>query len=207
MTASEVSRARQLTRKLRPRKIRTLGRIVLAKAYGFDLWHRSLLSERPYAQRLIAHLNERDKASRRSMVEIGCGLGDVVRHARFEHRLGLDSDPNVLRAAALLARLDRKQQIEFREFVFPESHLDGQWDAIVLVNWIHMIPGSILRERLGDYLATNVRPGGEIVIDTVRDPSYTFNHSVEELTGGLRCSVTKLGEFERGREVYAIANL
>jgi SAM-dependent methyltransferase len=207
MTESKISPVRRFTRKLRPRKVRTLGRVALAKAYGFSLWHRSLLSERPYAQRLLAHLNARDAESRGAFVEIGCGLGDIIRHARYDYRLGLDRDPNILRAARLLARLSRERRIDFREFVFPESQLDGQWDAIVMVNWIHMIEASVLRDGIARYFAANLRVGGELVVDTVRDPDYTFNHSIEELTRGLRCSVTKLGEFERGRELYTIRKL
>jgi hypothetical protein len=47
-------------------------------------------------------------------------------------------------------------------------------------------------------------PGGEIVIDTVQDKAYRYNHEVEFLTGGIDCMIYKIGDYARQREVFAI---
>lgn len=181
--------------------------MVLRKIYGFDNWHTSVFSERAYARRLVAHLNAKPSAERGSIVEIGCGLGDILRRTRYRTRLGLDRDPDVLRAAALLGRLGRQRGITFATFDFPVSTLSGTFDAIVMVNWIHEIDPSTLIPQLQMYFATNLSEHGEIIVDTVADPDYPHNHSIDALTEGLPCVVKRIGAFERGRTLYAIARL
>lgn len=187
------------------RRLRRSLRRVLARIYGFDTWHVSLLVDRPYARAIIAYLNSGERVQRGTIVEIGCGLGDILRHVRFRSRLGLDSDPAVLRLARLLARF-RARRIEFRRFTFPTSELPGRYDVIVMVNWIHHIEPNILKANLNRYLRNHLSEHGQILIDAVHDPSYRYNHSIHDLTLGLPCTVVKLGDFAHGRTVYALVH-
>jgi hypothetical protein len=43
-----------------------------------------------------------------------------------------------------------------------------------------------------------------IIIDTVQDEEYQFNHDIKFLTSGLSCSIEKIGDYERKRELWAI---
>ena len=45
---------------------------------------------------------------------------------------------------------------------------------------------------------------GEIIVDTVQDSSYEFNHSISFLTDGMRCVVERIGTDVRNRETFAI---
>lgn len=188
---------------LHPRLPRVL-RIALRKVYGFDEWHTSVLAERAYARRLITYLNGADSAQRGSLVEIGCGLGDILRRAHYRQRLGLDREEAALRAARFLARLGRQRGIQFERFEFPQSRLSGVYDAIVMVNWIHKIERHVLKRELDEYFMRNLAPGGEIIVDTVADPSYQVNHTIDALVAGLACTVHRIGDFEHGRTLYAI---
>jgi SAM-dependent methyltransferase len=193
----------RLLQKVHPRLPR-LTRIVLRRLYGFDPWHTSVFSERAYARGLVAYLNAKPPDERGSVVEIGCGLGDILRRARYATRVGLDRDQDVLRAAALLSRLGRQRGIQFATFDFPVSSLSGRYDVIVMVNWIHGVDPSTLVPQLQAYFATNLSERGEIIVDTVADPAYRHNHRIDELTKGLPCLVRRIGDFERGRTLHAI---
>ena len=184
------------------RIVRHLDRHVLQWIYGFDRWHLGHAGE-AYARRIVEFLNGRPEEHRRAVVEIGCGLGDILRGLRFRTRLGLDRDAGVLAAARVLAVLRGQGRIAFEVFEFPDARLQGRHDAIVLVNWIHQIPPEPLTEALHTYFAGHLAPGGAIVVDTIRDPAYMYNHDIEALAP-LGARVQHVGTFARHREVWAL---
>lgn len=173
----------------------------LRVAYRFDKWHVSSLDQRPYAQDIIEYCNK--KAKRNSFLEIGCGLGDILLNVKFDVKKGFDIDPKVLRAAALLAKL-KAQKVRFDTFQFPDSPLTGQYDVITMVNWIHHIEPSVLKSKLSAYFNHHLTAEGEILIDTVHDPEYEYNHDINSLIIELNCSLYRLGLYQRQREVWAI---
>lgn len=183
------------------RLTRRADRYVLYRLLRFDPWHLGHGGD-PYARAIVRFLNGRPPHLRDRVVEIGCGLGEILRRLRFRARLGLDRDPRVLRAARILVRLRGHRRIAFAAFEFPHSPLAGRYDAIVLVNWIHQVPPEPLAAALRTYFAAHLNPGGVIIVDTVRDPAYTYNHDVTELAppGAM---VEHVGRFERGRDVWA----
>ena len=171
--------------------------------FGFDSWHLSRLSERPYALAIIAFLNSRPEAKRQSVVEIGCGLGDILRHLHFRRRLGLDRDPRVLAAARILAIVHRVSDLRLEQFDAPHATLSGTFDAIVMVNWIHQIEPERLRDWIAGRVMSNLRPGGCLLLDTVRDLAYDYNHDVQHLApAGV--IVHHLGSYARQRHVWAL---
>jgi SAM-dependent methyltransferase len=182
--------------------VRHLDRHLLRWIFGFDLWHVNRLGDRPYALRIIAYLNGLPDEQRGRVVEIGCGLGDILRRLRFRERLGLDADRAVVRAARLLACASRYGRVRFAELTFPHP-LDGRYDAIVMVNWPHLIEEERLRPQLAVYVREHLSPTGVLIVDTVQDRAYTFNHHIEHIAPD-GSSVAKLGDFERERELWAI---
>jgi SAM-dependent methyltransferase len=175
--------------------------------FGFDDWHLSPLRDRPYARDIIGFLNALPPEHRTSALEIGCGLGDIIRRLDFARRTGLDRDDRVLRAARFLARVQRRKSITFAGFTFPETALAGRYNVIVMVNWIHEIHPDVLRPKIEEFAHNNLSAGGFIVVDTVSDHDYPYQHDIRALTGRLSCRVQKLGSYRRGREVHAIAPL
>jgi hypothetical protein len=188
---------------MRPgRTIRRLGRDALQRAYGFDRWHVGHGGEQ-YAADIVRALNAWPETDRQAAVEIGCGLGDIIRRLRFKERLGLDRDPRVLRAARLLCTVRGAGRTRFEVFEFPGTPLTGVYNAIVMVNWIHAIDPERLRQSLCLYYAQHLCPGGAIVLDTVEDPAYGYNHDVRRLVPA-GASIDRLGEYPRGRYVWAV---
>jgi cyclopropane fatty-acyl-phospholipid synthase-like methyltransferase len=185
-------------------KLSRFPRIILWYIFRFDKWHISSLSEHKYAQDIIKYLNLRANNRQFSLVEIGCGLGDIIRNVKYHSRLGLDREANVLRAAALLAKIKLNGKLIFKVFDFPGSELNGRYDSLVMVNWIHHIWPEVLKAKISQYVANNLTEGGEILIDTVQSKNYEYNHSIDYLVGGLNCWVKKLGDYENQREIFVI---
>ena len=184
--------------------VRHLDRYVLKWTFGFDIWHVNRLADRPYARALIAHLNGRPASERGRVVEIGCGLGDIIRRLKYRERLGLDADAAVVRATTLLTMPQRLAGLRIRRFMFPADSLVGRYDAIVMVNWPHQFEAPIVRQAVADYVRDHLQPGGALFIDTVQDPAYRYNHRIEDVTPD-GCLATKIGEFARRREVWTIS--
>jgi SAM-dependent methyltransferase len=184
------------------RIVRHLDRHLLHWAYGFDRWHLGHSGE-AYAHRIVEFLNGWPAADRGAVVEIGCGLGDILRGLRFETRLGLDRDPRVLAAARVLAVARGHVGLAFGVLEFPETLLRGRYNAIVLVNWIHEIPPPALAAALRTCFVEHLVPGGAIIVDTVRDVAYMYNHDIEALAP-LGARVQHVGRFARQRDVWAL---
>ncbi len=182
--------------------IPTTARRVLRLIYDFDKWHISPLGERPYARDIIRYCN--NLSQKNSFIEIGCGLGDIIRNVNFRSRTGYDAEEAVLKAARFLAKINNEKDIEFGVFQFPASVLNIKSDVIIMVNWIHNIEPNVLREKIGQYFHHNLLPGGQILIDTVQDKEYSFNHNISFLTKDLACKIARIGEYSRQREVWAI---
>ena len=180
-----------------------ISRKLLQLRFGFDKWHISPLAERPYAIDIISYCNNRKE--RDKFAEIGCGLGDIIRNVDYRTRNGFDNDEKVLRAARTLPVVNRKNStVIFGEFNFPDSKLTGQYDVITMVNWIHHIQPATLKKYIEQYFAYNLNADGEIIIDTVQDKAYRYNHNIAFLTEGLQCSTHRIGSYAREREVFAI---
>jgi SAM-dependent methyltransferase len=184
------------------RRLVRLERSLLQRIYGFDRWHVGHAGEQ-YASDIVHALNAWPAADRQAVAEIGCGLGDILRHLRFGERVGLDRDEGALKAARLLARLSAGPAPRFERFEFPGSPLTGVYNALIMVNWIHQVDPDTLGRAVRDYAAHNLRPGGAIVLDTVSDPAYEHNHDAQALAWpGAR--VEPIGRYARGRQVWVL---
>jgi len=175
-------------------------RAVLQRIYGFDRWHVGHSGE-PYVQDIVDALNRWPEPSRDAVVEIGCGLGDIVRRLRFRRRVGLDRDSGALAAARFLSRFSTVAPPVFEPFEFPGSPLHGVYNAIIMVNWIHQVDPETLAGALREYAAHHLRPGGAVVLDTVDDAAYEHNHDVAALAWP-GASIAELGRYARGRHVW-----
>jgi len=184
--------------------ITRMWRRALRLVYRFDRWHISSLDQRKYAQDIIDYCNKRNEKN--SFLEIRCGLGDILLNVKFKIKKGLDADVNVLKAASFLSKL-RKQDVQLEYFSFPESPLTGTYDVVTMVNWIHHIEPATLKNKISEYFNTNLSEHGEILVDTVQDKEYEYNHDTNFLIKELNCSLYRLGEYPRQREVWAIKKM
>jgi SAM-dependent methyltransferase len=181
-------------------------RRILKSIFQFDEWHLMSAAERKYVAEIIAFLNSLPKSKRDSVVEIGCGLGDIIRNLRFKKKFGYDGEEKVIKAASLVSALSF-DKTRFFPFVFPFSVLKGKWNVIVLVNWIHHIEPSVLKENIQTYFSENLLSGGCVVVDTVQASNYKYNHDISFLSADISCNLVKIGSYESQREVFAMFKL
>jgi len=175
---------------------------MLHRIFGFDAWHVGPLMCKQYAQGIITYCN--NNPIRDSIVEIGCGLGDVLRNVLYKSKTGYDIEQNVLKAARFLTFWGRAGNITFSMFSFPHDKLEGKYDIIILVNWIHHIQPEVLKENIEKYFSCNLNKDGSVIIDTVQDKEYKVNHDIKYLTKDLSCKIIEIGNYERQRTVWAI---
>jgi ubiquinone/menaquinone biosynthesis C-methylase UbiE len=117
----------KIIRKIRNRLL-SYCRHLLRVLYGFDKWHTISLSSKRYAQDIISYCNQQPQRNR--CVEIGCGLGDIIRNVHYKHRYGYDIEQNVLNAANFLARLCCQKNISFHKFTFPNDKISFEGGVI-----------------------------------------------------------------------------
>jgi hypothetical protein len=178
-------------------------RRILKSIFNFDSWHISTLSDRKYAADIIIFLNNFAGEKRDRVVEVGCGLGDIIRNLHFQKKIGYDGEKNVIKAASFLS-LVSFDRTSFFQFTFPSSPLRNSWNAIIMVNWIHHIEPTVLKKNIETYFLENLLQGGSIIVDTVQAINYKYNHNISYLTSGISCSLIKIGSYENQREIFAI---
>lgn len=148
---------------------------VLRRRYGFHRWHSSApYACRPY-KKLVVHLA--DSVRPNIVIEVGCGLGDLVSRIHARERYGYDIDLGVINAARLL----HGRRVTF---IHGEASDVRQptCDLLIMVNWIHQVDPVEL-ERIMRPLALRSR---FLLLDAV-DPDgpeeYRFKHDFAFLEG------------------------
>jgi SAM-dependent methyltransferase len=109
--------------------------------FGFDKWHvTGNIYCRAYKYQVIDLANSINPTS---VVEIGCGLGDLITKINAEERIGLDLDLNVIKAAVHL----RGDKCKFVSGSFDDA-IRYRADLLIMVNWIHDLAPSILANEI-----------------------------------------------------------
>jgi SAM-dependent methyltransferase len=116
--------------------------------YGFDEWHASSCYElRFYKQIVVNVLNKRVQKDD-IVVEVGCGLGEIISRIKSNYKYGLDIDGNVIKAAAVLDR-----NINFIHGSLVDFNQDI--DYLIAVNFLHKFNKKELYAFFSDFLAKN----------------------------------------------------
>lgn len=175
--------------------------------FRFDRWHLVTFYERPYAMDIVKYAN--DRSSRSSALEIGSGLGDILRRLDYTSKIALDREKEVLSALVFITRLQNfgVNRIKVAVFDFFVDKVAGSYDVIIMCNWIHNISPLVLKEKIDSLVQCNLKIGGELVFDVVDNESYQFNHSVESLQKDLPVKIKVLGRYEYGRQVLSFTRL
>jgi SAM-dependent methyltransferase len=125
----------------------------LQRTYGFDSWHVSPLELRKYAIDVVEYLND-DIGKKRMrggvMVEIGCGLGDILRRIdkKSKHTLklfGFDIGKEEIAAAKYL---NKDNNIIFSVGTFNDvpSVVHEDIDCLLALNFIHIMDAVKVKE-------------------------------------------------------------
>ena len=151
---------------------------------------------RPYALELCRYVNELiEKEWLENVVEIGCGLGEILARIKVRQRIGFDVDENVVMAAKPLHK-----KIEFHKGTFGDVR-GRDIDVLIAVNFTHNIAPDELQRQFADLLANNKVKF--IVVDSVE---YTYFHNFATIFGDKCQKVWQSREFEHKRTVQIYGN-
>jgi hypothetical protein len=165
-----------------------LGLEALRLLFGFDPWHASApYSCRPYKALVVEMANSLEPSI---VVEVGCGLGEIISRVNAVERFGIDSDVRVIRAARFLHR-GRGFWIHddascIQRIVPPELSID----CLIMVNWIH----NLNPERLSKLLLPLLPRTRYLILDAIDADgpnSYLYKHDfsfLELVTSRLSAS-------------------
>lgn len=153
---------------------------LLRHRYGFAPWHvRATYDFKPYKRMVVEAVTE---LRPRSVLEIGCGLGDIVSRVPGRIRVGLDADPGAVNAARRLHPQVAFERADLNNAVGTLQRLDmSQFDVLIMVNWPHLVSPAELVVSVKDVqAATNV---GYLVIDLIHPETagYLYAHTIREL--------------------------
>jgi len=186
-------------------KIIAIPRYILQLYFKFYPFNLIPTNSKTYCLDIIKHLNKRSE--RDSVAEIGCGLGDIIRNIKFNHKFAFDKQTEVLNALDFLNKFYRKKKrITCSTFLFGQDTLEGRYDAVILVNWIHKIPIKDLNIALNTIYNNNLKNDGEIIIDSVKGNKkmYPYEHNFDKIKADLNCTKQIIGSYAMGRNLDTI---
>jgi SAM-dependent methyltransferase len=151
----------------------------LQRRFGFDQWHiRASYELKPYKGRVVATVSAYRPTT---VVEVGCGLGDIIARIPCARGVGVDRESAVVEAA--------RELYPDRTFIAGEfGDLDGvlppditHVDALILVNWPHLLPIAEIADAIGALQRT--RHVSRVFIDGIRlgTPGYKYWHTREDV--------------------------
>ncbi len=162
----------------------------LRYAFGFDAWHAGApYACRPYKRTVVELANS---LSPRTIVEVGCGLGDIVSRVRAVERYGFDSDLQVIRAARFLhpggVRWIHGDALSVADVVPADRALD----CVIMVNWTH----NLSPEQLAACILPLLTRAGYLILDSIdvdAPSTYRFRHDFSFLSDVTeRLSLTRV---------------
>lgn len=148
-----------------------LGR--LGDLLGLHPWHvRNRTICRPY-KKFVADLVNGLKPD--TVVEVGCGLGDIIAMVKAEFRYGIDPESRAIQFAPFFHPFSGVKWLEGN--LSTVESISGQIDVLFAIGWLHDYSPDWVRSMIEPYLART----SHIIVDRFLVPDDTFHHQFEFL--------------------------
>ena len=146
----------------------------LYRKFKFDPWHCSgTWYCRPYQRIAVGLVN---KVRPKTVVEVGCGLGEIISRVEAPHRVGYDLEHAVIDAARYL----RGTNVNFQVGTGVDVK-DARIDVLIALNWIHNLSPVEMREFLEPFYGRVTYFLLEGI--TLGESGYKFHHDFSFLKG------------------------
>ena len=104
---------------------------ILALFFKVDNWHiQTPFHCRSYKQKIV-NISNNLKLS--SVVEVGCGVGDIISRIKADTKYGFDIEPRVIKLAKFLDKKTNYEEGSFSNF----NKLTHAVDMLIAINWLH----------------------------------------------------------------------
>lgn len=170
----------------------------LCKKYHANMWHMKPYELREYAQVTAKYVNERHP---KTVVDVGCGFGEVVRHIHAETRYGFDIAPEQIQVAKLLAK---GENITYQVGSFDDVNIQEPIDYLIAMNFMHGAVDEFWRPLCHSVAQRNdIR---HFIVETIPEGKYPnshYNDFTKVLPGNYKL-IDRMGPFhdEAYVEVY-----
>ena len=106
----------------------------LQKKYGFYTWHISPYELRGYAI-AVANYVSKNADCNKEIVDMGCGLGEILRHIKTDsYKLGYDPDPVIIDCAK---QLNKDSRCEYEVAGLGDFGKDHDVDYFITLGFMH----------------------------------------------------------------------
>ena len=162
-------------------------RRLICRCFGIGSWHYEGFNDKEYARITVCKVNgiiSRDNSiCDGTVIEIGCGLGDVIGNIKGEgiKKEGYDIDKRMICAAGIMNLLKRGN---VKYICGSFRNIKGKKiDCLIIVNWLHNVPQKILKKEFAYLIRYNLIKW--IVVDEVRNDTskYMYEHDYDNIIG------------------------
>lgn len=121
----------------------------ICQEYDLDPWHKSPYELRRYAQIAAESVNELEG---KCVVEVGCGLGEILRHINAPKKYGYDLDSRVIEAVKVIT--SKEKNIQYFAGGLQDVNVSDA-NVLLTIGWMHGMQEKALKELYGEFLNKN----------------------------------------------------
>lgn len=169
---------------MKDKSIERVMRKICVKIFHLDEWFYYDYDDKEYAQYVVKNVNNiirRDKKAKGYIIEIGCGLGDVIGNIERQKeitKIGLDKEKKVVWAAKIL-----HSDMLFLKGSFENVRRKKVY-CLIMVNLLHFIDSDYSKREIRKILHNNYVK--YVVLDELRDTensSYRYECNGSNILG------------------------
>lgn len=172
-------------------------RKIIQKLFALEEWHITPFNEKIYAIEIVQYINwllSRYPILRNyKIVEIGCGLGDIISNIRIcnKNKMGIDVESNAIKVAHIMHPFI---EFDIGSFDNVENEKIG---VLIAVNFLHLLDEQTVLNIF--FNVTRRNRIKYIIVDKVQKPAYKYEHDYNAIM--QRCGY-KLYHKSRRYEAY-----
>jgi hypothetical protein len=185
--------------------LKNFDRVMLMVFFDFEPWAIGKGDNRDYIVGIRKYLNNLPNINKMSVLELGSGLGDIIRYINCGEKMVTDRHVGLLRANKLLSFFKNiGSKPNYKSFFFGKDELFGKYDIVIMTNFCQGIHFDIVRNHINKFFETNLKKKGRIIIDVYEKGMYV--HNIGLLFQEQSCRIKKFGNFQDRTLFEIIAN-
>ena len=167
---------------------------LLQKFFHFESWHISPYELREYVQIVAKYVNSHNA---KYVVDIGCGLGELIRHINAPKRIGIDIEKENINTAKYL---HRRTNIEFKNGSFDDLGTKQEIDYLITLNFMHGSPHQTWQPAYHKICKNNNIK--HIIVDSTKPDDNSYFHDFSLILPSEYKKCDQFGPLLGGRYIW-----